>query len=186
GTADWPLSLTSKFHDQVRLANSFHRHGNHPALHFDPDLAVGEPRQTALEKFLIPDRVNRRDARQPSGKPFELGRFGQLAVEPRGTHLKDIMRPRNQIFHVHDHAELIADGLAILVADALGLIDVDAEEALLADLPFNVDHFHAQRPRHALGRFADALQIHLCLPHYGGLQVDSPPPAPPTELITDK
>ncbi len=53
------FSLTLKFHNQVCLANTFHRHGNHPALHFYLDLAAGDPRQTAFKKFLILHRFNR-------------------------------------------------------------------------------------------------------------------------------
>ncbi len=52
------LSLISKFDNQVRFANSFHRQSNHPALHFDLYLAVGESRQTALEKLLILHRFD--------------------------------------------------------------------------------------------------------------------------------
>ncbi len=105
----------------------------------------------------------RRDSCQPPGESLEFSRLRELAVQPRRTDLQNIVRPGNQILHVEDYAQLVADGLAIPVADAFRLIDVDAQEALLADLPFHVHHFHAQRARHALGRIADALQIHFPL-----------------------
>src|SRR6266446_10512691 len=90
------------------------------------------------------------------------------------------MRSWNQIFHVQHHTELIADRFTILVADALGLINVDSQEALLADFPFDVHHVQAQRARHSLGGFADALQIHLRLPAVPRNFVRWPPiPRPP-------
>ena len=46
------------------------------------------------------------------------------------------------------------------MADASGLIDVNPQKALLADLPFDVDDFHASRACGAFGGIAYALQLH--------------------------
>src|SRR5712692_6358691 len=131
----------SKLYDQVRFADVFHRHRNHPALHFNPHLAVGNARQTALEKFLVLDRRVGGNPRQAAREPLELGGPGQLAIKPGRANLENVAWPGNQVFHVEDHTQLMADRFAILVADALGLVNVNAQEALLAHLPLDVQHF---------------------------------------------
>src|SRR5271156_4232019 len=119
-----PTSALGSIFRASASVNSFHRQSNHPALHFDLYLAVGDTRQTAFKIFLILHGFRGRDSRQPPGESHKLRRLGQLAIESGRTHLKDIGRPRNQILNVENHAELIADSFAILVADAFGLIDV--------------------------------------------------------------
>src|ERR1700676_2181746 len=72
-----------------------------------------------------------------------------------------MLRAKKQIFDVPDYAQLITHRFAIFVADAFGLINVDAQKAISANFPFNVHDFQAQRMRHALCGFADALQFHF-------------------------
>ena len=46
------------------------------------------------------------------------------------------------------------------MADAFGLIDVDPQETLLADLPLDVHDFEAEGARHALSHLADFFELH--------------------------
>src|ERR1700719_3950713 len=103
--------------------------------------------------------------------------FRKLPVQAWRTYFQNVRRPRNQILHIEDYAQLIADDFAILVAYAFRLIDVDAEEAFFSNLPFDVHHVHSNRPRHALGCLADALLIHhsrFPMPPYSFLAIAEP------------
>ena len=92
----------------------------------------------------------------------------QFPVQPRRTHFQNISRPRNQIFHVQDHAQLLAHPLAILVSDTQPFrilragqpVNVHTQHALLANLPFDVEDLEAQRACHPLSRLSNLFQLH--------------------------
>ena len=125
-------------------------------MHLDFHLPIRVTRQTALEKLAILDRLVRRNARQPPGEAFEFAGLGQLAIQARRTDFQNVMRSGNQILNVQQHAQLLAHGLAIAVADAFGLIDEDPQKPLLAHFPFDVDNFDSGRMRGPFRRVADA------------------------------
>src|SRR6266446_8773526 len=112
--------------------------------------------------------------------------FLMIRRPPRST-----LFPYTTLFrslNVEDHAQLLADALAIGVADLrIGVvgnlrrpylprriayrrrrlrnsIDVHPQEPLLADFPFDINDFQAFRTRHPLGSAADFFQIHVETP----------------------
>src|SRR6267378_2121479 len=125
---------------------------------------------------------------KPARKALEIRWPLQRPVQPRRTDFQDVSRPGNQFLDVEDHAQLLADALAIRVADLrIGVmrnlrrpylphcianhrrwlrypIDVHPQEPLLADFPFDINDFQAFRTRHPFGSAADFLQIHAETP----------------------
>ncbi len=97
-------------------------------------------------------------ASRPANRSNSPG-LRQLAIQARRADFQHIARSRHQILDVQQHAQLLAYGLAVAVADALGLVDEHPQESLLADLPFDVDNFYPSRMRSPFGRVANALQF---------------------------
>src|SRR5207248_6518762 len=139
---------------------------------------------TPFKELRVSHWLRRGNLRQPTTEPLEVRGLLERPIHPRGADLQDVAGPGNQFFHVQNHAELLADPLAIRVADLwkrvvhhlagpkcpAGIanhrrrlrhaVDVHAQEPLLADFPFDINDFQAFRTRHALGGRADFLQIH--------------------------
>src|ERR1700722_1292068 len=176
-----------KLHHQIRPPYFLQR-PLHPPSHFplqlQPHFPVPKSRQPSLKILLILHGFSRRNLCHPSPKPLVLPRFPKRTVHARRTHLQDVARARNQLLHIQDHAELLADTLAIRMANSqlptlarlrwrqnqprrVGHprpsfrhpIDDHAQEALLPHLPLNIIYFQAFRPRHALGGFPNFFQI---------------------------
>src|SRR6266404_2114734 len=109
-----------KLHHQIRLPNPLQRYFHHPRLfplQLHPYFSVRESRQPSLKKFRVPDRLARRNLRQPSHEPLKILRLLQRPIQPRRADLQNVSRPLNQLFHVQNHAQLLADPLAIRMTD---------------------------------------------------------------------
>src|SRR5215472_6054817 len=109
-----------KFHYQVRLANRFERYLDDSrvfSFQFHADFPVRKTFQAPFEKLGLTNRFASRDLGQTAGKTFELRGLFQRAVQSRRANFQGITRPRNQLFHVENDAELLAHALAIGVTD---------------------------------------------------------------------
>src|SRR3984957_11765776 len=110
-----------KLHHQIRPPYFLQR-PLHPPSHFplqlQPHFPVPKSRQPSLKILLILHGFSRRNLCHPSPKPLVLPRFPKRTVHARRTHLQDVARARNQLLHIHDHAELLADTLAIPMANS--------------------------------------------------------------------
>src|SRR6266851_6089679 len=180
-----------KFHDQIRLAYHIQRHLDgfcFAAFQLHAHFAVRETRKPPLKEFRLANRLGGRNLRQASAEPLEIpGRF-QGPVESRRTDFQNVARAVDQLFHVQNHAELLADPLAVRVTNlgvgiadvrarnvgghrAVGgrdslrhAVDIDAQKPLLAYLPLDVNDIQPLRARHPLGGCANFLQIHAKTP----------------------
>src|SRR5882724_3819283 len=182
-TVNCRLSTPLKLDDKVRLADRFERYFNRPrflALQLHADFPIRKTRQPPFKKLRFAHRLAGRNLRQPPSKPLEIRRLLQRPVHPRRTHLQRVPSwARYQFLDIEDHAQLLADELAIGVADlrvriTRGIlaaqvsrriadcrcwlrnpIDVHPQEPLLADFPLDINDFQAFRARHPLGSAAD-------------------------------
>src|SRR5215469_1815454 len=157
-----------QFNDQVRLANVREGHRDFVILqrHLHGTIRIaGEP---PLEKLLLLHGLVQPNLGAPPDKSLVVGRLQQLPVKAGRADLEYIPGSRNQVVHVQDHAELLADALAVLVTDprAFGVlgagrpVDINPQKPLLADLPLDVKDFQALRASHALGGGAYLFQVH--------------------------
>ncbi len=90
-------------------------------------LSPGHPaHQPSLPMPVVADRFKRLNLHQAARKPFKILRPGQLAVQPRRTGFKRVLRSRNQIFHIQQHAKIPAECCAIFMRDAGKLLQAQA------------------------------------------------------------
>lgn len=186
-----------KLDDQMRLAYESQGHLQSPRslalqLQIDTFLAgVGKSRpwipaiheacKTALKKCHAFHRLFRPNLCRTPGEAFVIRLLLERPVHARRTDLQHIARSGYQFLNVEDHAQLLADPLAIRMRN-LGVrvgrlaifgsrrnpVDVHPQEALLADFPFDVNDFQTFRSGDPLGSFANFFQ----------LQAETPRPRP--------
>src|SRR5260370_42155273 len=120
-----PKIPSLKLHDQIRLADRLQRHLDRPrflALQLHAHFPIRKSRQPPFKKLRLAHRLAGRNLRQPPPETFEVRRLLQRPVNPRRTDLPHIPRPGYQFLDVEDHAQLLADALAVRVADLRGRI----------------------------------------------------------------
>src|SRR5262249_2386734 len=187
-----------KLHHQVRLANrlEWYLHDSRVfSFQLHADFSVRITFQAPFKKLGFADGFAGRNLRQAPGEALELRGLFQRAIHSRRADFQDVTRPRNQLFHVENHAELLAHALAIGVADVGErtwripcfnricelrgghTVDVHPEKPLLADLPFDIHDFQAFGTRHTFRGVADFFQIHLKTPRPKPVESSAPPAA---------
>lgn len=90
-----------------------------------------ESDQRAVKIALPRERLCQPDMRGQPGEAFVIRRLVQAAIQSRGTYLQSVCR-RDRVFDIEDHADLIADGDAILVSHAAGFININSQNLIAA------------------------------------------------------
>src|SRR5271156_1468793 len=116
-----PVRKPLKLHHQISLPHHQQRYLHHLRLfplQIHPHLPIHKPRQPTLKKLLLPHRLIRRNLHQPPHKPRKILRREQRPIHPRRTTFQRVpRRPRYQLLHIQNHAQLLANPLAIRVTN---------------------------------------------------------------------
>src|SRR6185437_5450584 len=142
---------------QVRLADLVEREPYGLAGRgFEQDVAVLQPGERTFPVAAAVNGIAQGDPGLLSLKALIILRFNEFAFDAGRGDLKRIMPARNHIFDVQNSANLLRNQLAIAVGDAFGLIDRDADEAVVpAAFYLYLDHFYSLRPSDSLSDLFD-------------------------------
>src|SRR5580704_7521543 len=125
--AGLPLEL------QVGLLNSGQgKVLNRPRRGFERNHAILESGERAIPVAPAFHRIAQADPGLLALKPLIVLGLEEFAFHPGGAHFERITAARDNIFDIQDCAYLLGDQLAIAVGDTRGLIDRDADKAVLS------------------------------------------------------
>ena len=107
---------------------------------FEPEATFGLEGEDTLEIAAPLEGTLELERDLEAGEPLEVGRLAQRTIE---TGRRDFQTAVVVVLDHQDVGELMADALAVLHADALGRIDVDAQQS--ARRKFDLDHLVVER-----------------------------------------
>src|SRR6516164_1341439 len=112
--------------------------------------------QASLKMPVAIDRNARHKLHPTAGEALEVGRLGQLPIQPRRRHFQGVGTTRHGIFDIKDRSHFAAEVRAIVVSHSPRFVDVDAQHAgLSATAQLHLDHFQTAGLRYPLGDFLD-------------------------------
>jgi hypothetical protein len=136
----------------VRALDLVERHLVRPSSFLKDDSAVLDSRDPAGERALTVDRRRGDDLRQPSREAAEIGLVPQRPIQPRRRDFERVRVAQRLLseflFDVEQRAQVLADALALLDADAV-FRPFDAAQVR------PIDH----HPQHHPNRFTPELDV---------------------------